>query len=123
MLANAKSVLEKKDDQTKIDTATESLNKAIANLKKKDTSSNPSGGQQGSNIGNGSQSTGNGNGTVSNGNNKTNTKANTNTAKNTTVKKAIKTGDTNPLWSMTVVAFAAICLIAAGLFRRKSVRK
>ncbi len=123
MLANAKSVLEKKEDQTKIDTATESLNKAIANLKKKDTSSNPSGGQQGSNIGNGSQSTGNGNGTVSNGNNKTNTKANTNTAKNTTVKKATKTGDTNPLWSMTVVAFAAICLIAAGLFRRKSVRK
>ena len=123
MLANAKSVLEKKDDQAKVDTATESLNKAIASLKKKDTSSNPSGGQQGSNIGNGSQSTGNGNGTVSNGNNKTNTKANTNTAKNTTVKKATKTGDTNPLWSMTVVAFAAICLIAAGLFRRKSVRK
>ena len=123
MLASAKAVLEQKDDQAKVDTATESLNKAIANLKKKDTSSNPSGGQQGSNIGNGSQGTGNGNGTVSNGNNKTNTKANTNTAKNTTVKKATKTGDTNPLWSMTVVAFAAICLIAAGLFRRKSVRK
>lgn len=121
MLASAKAVLEQKDDQAKVDTATESLNKAIANLKKKDTSSNPSGGQQGSNIGNGSQGTGNGNGTVSNGNNKTNTKANT--AKNTTVKKATKTGDTNPLWSMTVVAFAAICLIAAGLFRRKSVRK
>ncbi len=121
MLASAKAVLEQADDQTKVDTATESLNKAIANLKKKDTSSNPSGGQQGSNIGNGSQGTGNGNGTVLNGNNKTNTKANT--TKNTTVKKATKTGDTNPLWSMTVVAFAAVCLMAAGLFRRKSVRK
>ena len=125
MLASAKEVLEQKDDQAKVDTATESLNKAIESLKKKDSSSNPSGGQQGgSGIGTGSGSTGTGNGTgttVSNGNNKTNTNANT--AKNTTVKKATKTGDTNPLWSMTVVAFAAICLIAAGLFRRKSVRK
>ena len=126
MLANAKSVLEQKDDQAKVDTATESLNKAIVSLKKKDTSSNPSGGQQGgSGIGAGSGSgTGAGTGTnISTGNKKANTNANTNTAKNTTVKKASKTGDTNPLWSMTVVAFAAICLIAAGLFRRKSVRK
>lgn len=125
MLVSAKAVLEQKDDQARVDNATESLNKAIESLKKKDSSSNPSGGQQGgSGIGTGSGSTGTGNGTgttVSNGNNKTNTNANT--AKNTTVKKATKTGDTNPLWSMTVVAFAAICLIAAGLFRRKSVRK
>ncbi|WP_455721583.1 penicillin-binding Tp47 domain C-containing protein [Agathobacter sp.] len=118
MLASAKSVLEQKDDQEKVDTATESLNKAIANLKKKDTSSNPSGGQQGgSGIGAGTGTT------VSTGNKKADTNVNTNTAKNTTVKKASKTGDTNPLWSMTVVAFAAICLIAAGIFRRKSVRK
>lgn len=124
MLASAKEVLEQKEDQAKVDTATESLNKAIANLKKKDSSSNPSGGQQGgSGIGAGS-GTGAGTGTtVSTGNKKANTSTNTNTAKNTTVKKATKTGDTNPIWSMTVVAFAAICFIAAGLFRRKSVRK
>lgn len=125
MLASAKAVLEQKDNQAKVDNATESLNKAIESLKKKETSSNPSGGQQGgSGIGTGSESTGTGNGTgttVSNGNNKTNTNANT--AKNTTVKKASKTGDTNPLMGMLALAFASISLVGAALFAKKPNRK
>ena len=125
MLASAKAVLEQKDNQAKVDNATESLNKAIESLKKKDASSNPSGGQQGgSGIGTGSGSTGTGNGTgttVSNGNNKTNTNANT--AKNTTVKKASKTGDTNPLMGMLALAFASISLVGAALFAKKPNRK
>lgn len=123
LLSSAKAVLEQKDDQTKVDNAAESLNKAIESLKKKETSSNPSGGQQGgSGIGTGSGSTGTGNGTaVSNGNNKTNTNANT--AKNTTVKKASKTGDTNPLMGMLALAFASISLVGAALFAKKPNRK
>ena len=114
MLASAKAVLEQKDNQAKVDNATESLNKAIESLKKKDASSNPSGGQQGgSGIGTGT--------TVSNGNNKTNTNANT--AKNTTVKKASKTGDTNPLMGMLALAFASISLVGAALFAKKPNRK
>lgn len=125
VLSSAKAVLEQKDDQTKVDNAVASLNKAIESLKKKETSSNPSGGQQGgSGIGTGSGSTGTGNGTgttVSNGNNKTNTNANT--AKNTTVKKASKTGDTNPLMGMLALAFASISLVGAALFAKKPNRK
>ena len=121
VLSSAKAVLEQKDDQTKVDNAVASLNKAIESLKKKETSSNPSGGQQGgSGIGTGSGSTGTVNGTgttVSNGNNKTNTNANT--AKNTTVKKASKTGDTNPLMGMLALAFASISLVGAALFAKK----
>ena len=125
VLSSAKAVLEQKDDQTKVDNAVASLNKAIESLKKKETSSNPSGGQQGgSGIGTGSGSTGTVNGTgttVSNGNNKTNTNANT--AKNTTVKKASKTGDTNPLMGMLALAFASISLVGAALFAKKPNRK
>lgn len=125
VLSSAKAVLEQKDGQTKVDNAVASLNKAIESLKKKETSSNPSGGQQGgSGIGTGSGSTGTGNGTgttVSNGNNKTNTNANT--AKNTTVKKASKTGDTNPLMGMLALAFASISLVGAALFAKKPNRK
>ena len=125
MLSSAKAVLEQKDDQTKVDNAVASLNKAIESLKKKETSSNLSGGQQGgSGIGTGSGSTGTGNGTgttVSNGNNKTNTNANT--AKNTTVKKASKTSDTNPLMGMLALAFASISLVGAALFAKKPNRK
>lgn len=125
VLSSAKAVLEQKDGQTKVDNATESLNKAIESLKKKEASSNPSGGQQGgSGIGTGSGSTGTGNGTgttVSNGNNKTNTNANT--AKNTTVKKASKTSDTNPLMGMLALAFASISLVGAALFAKKPNRK
>lgn len=120
VLSSAKAVLEQKDDQARVNNATESLNKAIANLKKKDTSSNPSGGQQGgSGIGSGS-GTGTGT-TVSNGNNKTNTNANT--AKNTTVKKVSKTSDTNPLMGMLALAFASISLVGAALFAKKPNRK
>lgn len=125
VLSSAKAVLEQKDGQTKVDNAVASLNKAIESLKKKETSSNPSGGQQGgSGIGTGSGSTGTVNGTgttVSNGNNKTNTNANT--AKNTTVKKASKTGDTNPLMGMLALAFASISLVGAALFAKKPNRK
>ena len=125
LLSSAKAVLEQKEDQTKVDNAVASLNKAIESLKKKETSSNPSGGQQGgSGIGTGSGSTGTVNGTgttVSNGNNKTNTNANT--AKNTTVKKASKTGDTNPLMGMLALAFASISLVGAALFAKKPNRK
>ena len=125
VLSSAKAVLEQKDYQTKVDNAVASLNKAIESLKKKETSSNPSGGQQGgSGIGTGSGSTGTVNGTgttVSNGNNKTNTNANT--AKNTTVKKASKTGDTNPLMGMLALAFASISLVGAALFAKKPNRK
>ena len=37
MLSSAKAVLEQKDDQTKVDNAAESLNKAIEGLKKKES--------------------------------------------------------------------------------------
>ena len=109
MLASAKAVLEQKDDQTKVNNAAESLNKAIEGLKKKEAVK-PGAGT---------------NTTVATGNKSNSTTTNTtgSTAKNTTVKKASKTGDTNPLMGMLALAFASISLVGAALFAKKPNRK
>lgn len=138
VLSSAKAVLEQKDDQTKVDNAAESLNKAIEGLKKKEAVNpvTPGTTNQGT-TGSGTGSTGaisggtgssNGvgaNATVATGNksNSTTTDTTGTTAKKATVKKASKTSDTNPLMGMLALAFASISLVGAALFAKKPNRK
>ena len=130
VLSSAKAVLEQKDDQTKVDNAAESLNKAIDGLKKKEAV-NPgtpgSGtGSTGAIAGGAGSSNGAGtNATLATGNKANSATANTtgSTAKKATVKKASKTGDTNPLMGMLALAFASISLVGAALFAKKPNRK
>lgn len=130
VLSIAKTVLEKKDDQTKVDNAVESLKKAIEGLKKKEAV-NPgtpgSGtGSTGAISGGAGSSNGAGtNATVATGKNANSTTADTtgSTAKKATVKKASKTSDTNPLMGMLALAFASISLVGAALFAKKPNRK
>lgn len=135
VLSSAKAVLEQKDDQTKVDNAAESLNKAIEGLKKKEAvnpgTTNP--GTSGTGTGSTgaiSGGTGNSNGAGTNATVATGSKSNsmtTNTtgsiAKKATVKKASKTSDTNPLTGMLALAFASISLVGAALFAKKPNRK
>lgn len=135
VLSSAKAVLEQKDDQTKVDNAAESLNKAIEGLKKKEAvnpgTTNP--GTSGTGTGSTgaiSVGTGNSNGAGTNATVATGSKSNsmtTNTtgsiAKKATVKKASKTSDTNPLTGMLALAFASISLVGAALFAKKPNRK
>lgn len=135
VLSSAKAVLEQKDDQTKVDNAAESLNKAIEGLKKKESvnpgTTNPgtSGtgtGSTGAISGGAGSSNGAGtNATVATGKKANSTTADTtgSTAKKATVKKASKTGDTNPLMGMLALAFASISLVGAALFAKKPNRK
>lgn len=130
VLSNAKTVLEKKDDQTKVDNAVESLKMAIEGLKKKEAV-NPgtpgSGtGSTGAISGGAGSSNGAGtNATVATGNKANSATANTtgSVAKKATVKKASKTSDTNPLMGMLALAFASISLVGAALFAKKPNRK
>ena len=130
VLSNAKTVLEKKVDKTKVDNAVESLNKAIEGLKKKEAV-NPgtpgSGtGSTGAISGGAGSSNGAGtNATVATGNKANSATANTtgSVAKKATVKKASKTSDTNPLMGMLALAFASISLVGAALFAKKPNRK
>ena len=135
VLSSAKAVLEQKDDQTKVDNAAESLNKAIEGLKKKEAvnpgTTNP--GTSGTGTGSTgaiSGGTGNSNGagtnaTVATGSTSNSTTTNTtgSIAKKATVKKASKTSDTNPLTGMLALAFASISLVGAALFAKKPNRK
>lgn len=123
VLSSAKAVLEQKDDQTKVDNAVESLNRAIESLKKKEAV-NP--GTPGTSV----SGTGNSNGAGTNATVATDSKSNSTTtdttgsaAKKATVKKASKTGDTNPLMGMLALAFASISLVGAALFAKKPNRK
>lgn len=130
VLSSAKAVLEQKDDQTKVDNAAESLNKAIEGLKKKEAV-NPgtpgSGtGSTGAISGGAGSSNGAGtNATVATGKKSNSATANTtgSVAKKATVKKASKTSDTNPLMGMLALAFASISLVGAALFAKKPNRK
>lgn len=130
VLSSAKTVLEKKEDQTKVDNAVESLNKAIDGLKKKEAV-NPgtpgSGtGSTGAISGGAGSSNGAGtNATVATGKKSNSATANTtgSVAKKATVKKASKTSDTNPLMGMLALAFASISLVGAALFAKKPNRK
>lgn len=130
VLSIAKTVLEKKEDQTKVDNAVESLNRAIESLKKKEAV-NPgtpgSGtGSTGAISGGAGSSNGAGtNATVATGKKANSTTADTtgSTAKKATVKKASKTSDTNPLMGMLALAFASISLVGAALFAKKPNRK
>ncbi len=130
VLSSAKAVLEQKDDQTKVDNAVESLNRAIESLKKKEAV-NPgtpgSGtGSTGAIAGGAGSSNGAGtNATLATGNKANSATANTtgSVAKKATVKKASKTGDTNPLMGMLALAFASISLVGAALFAKKPNRK
>ena len=130
VLSSAKTVLGQKDDQTKVDNAVKSLNKAIEGLKKKEAV-NPgtpgSGtGSTGAISGGAGSSNGAGtNATVATGNKANSTTANTtgSVAKKATVKKASKTSDTNPLMGMLALAFASISLVGAALFAKKPKRK
>lgn len=135
VLSSAKTVLEQKDDQTKVDNAVKSLNKAIEGLKKKEAvnpgTTNP--GTSGTGTGSTgaiSGGTGNSNGAGTNATVATGSKSNSTTtdttgsaAKKATVKKASKTGDTNPLMGMLALAFASISLVGAALFAKKPNRK
>ena len=135
VLSSAKAVLKQKDDQTKIDNAVESLNKAIEGLKKKEAvnpgTTNP--GTSGTGTGSTgaiSGGTGSSNGAGTNATVATGSKSNSTTtdttgtaAKKATVKKASKTGDTNPLMGMLALAFASISLVGAALFAKKPNRK
>ncbi len=135
VLSSAKTVLEQKDDQTKVDIAVKSLNKAIEGLKKKEAvnpgTTNP--GTSGTGTGSTgaiSGGTGNSNGVGTNATVATGSKSNSTTtdttgsaAKKATVKKASKTGDTNPLMGMLALAFASISLVGAALFAKKPNRK
>lgn len=130
VLSSAKAVLKQKDDQTKIDNAVESLNKAIESLKKKEAV-NP--GTPGSGAGStGAISGGTGSSNVADTkaavatgskSNSTTTDTTGTAAKKATVKKASKTGDTNPLMGMLALAFASISLVGAALFAKKPNRK
>lgn len=130
VLSSAKAVLEKKEDQTKVDNAVESLKMAIEGLKKKEAV-NPgtpgSGtGSTGAISGGAGSSNGAGtNATVATGKKANSTTADTtgSTAKKATVKKASKTSDTNPLMGMLALAFASISLVGAALFAKKPNRK
>lgn len=130
VLSSAKAVLEKKEDQTNVDNAVKSLNKAIEGLKKKEAV-NPgtpgSGtGSTGAISGGAGSSNGAGtNATVATGKKSNSATANTtgSVAKKATVKKASKTGDTNPLMGMLALAFASISLVGAALFAKKPNRK
>lgn len=135
VLSSAKAVLEQKEDQTKVDNAVESLNKAIEGLKKKEAvnpgTTNP--GTSGTGTGSTgaiSGGIGNSNGAGTNATVATGSKSNStitdttgSAAKKATVKKASKTGDTNPLMGMFALAFASISLVGAGLFAKKPNRK
>lgn len=135
VLSSAKAVLEQNDDQTKVDNAAESLNKAIEGLKKKEAvnpgTTNP--GTSGTGTGSTgaiSGGTGNSNGAGTNATVATDSKSNSTTtdttgsaAKKATVKKASKTSDTNPLMGMLALAFASISLVGAALFAKKPNRK
>ena len=130
MLASAKAVLEQKYDQTKVDNAVASLNKAIESLKKKEAINPGTSGSGTGSTGAISGGTGSANGvgenaTVATGNKSNSTTTNTTgtTAKKATVKKASKTSDTNPLMGMLALAFASISLVGAALFAKKPNRK
>lgn len=130
VLSSAKAVLEQKDDQTKVNNAAESLNKAIEGLKKKEAvnpgTSGTGTGSTGAISGAAGSSNGAGtNTTVATGNKSNSTTTNTtgSAAKKATVKKASKTGDTNPLMGMLALAFASISLVGAALFAKKPNRK
>ena len=130
MLLSAKAVLEKKEDQTKVDNAVESLNRAIESLKKKEAV-NPgtpgsATGSTGAIAGGAGSSNGAGtNATLATGNKANSATANTtgSVAKKATVKKASKTSDTNPLMGMLALVFASISLVGAALFAKKPNRK
>lgn len=130
VLSSAKAVLEQKDGQTKVDNAVASLNKAIEGLKKKEAvnpgTSGTGTGSTGAISGAAGSSNGAGmNATVATGNKSNSTTTNTtgSAAKKATVKKASKTGDTNPLMGMLALAFASISLVGAALFAKKPNRK
>lgn len=133
VLSSAKAVLEQKDDQTKVDNAVASLNKAIESLKKKEAVNPGTPGTPGSGTGSTgaiSGGTGSLNGAdkkaaVATGSKSNSTTTNTTgtTAKKATVKKASKTSDTNPLMGMLALAFASISLVGAALFAKKPNRK
>lgn len=130
VLSSAKAVLQQKDDQTKVDNAVASLNKAIEGLKKKEainpgTPGNGTGSTGAISGGTGSANGAGSNATVATGNksNSTTTDTTGSTAKKATVKKASKTSDTNPLMGMLALAFASISLVGAALFAKKPSRK
>ena len=133
VLSTAKAVLEKKDDQTMVDNAVASLNKAIEKLKKKEAVNPGTPGTSGSGTGStgaisggtGSSNGAGSNATVATGNKSNSTTTNTTgtAAKKATVKKASKTSDTNPLMGMLALAFASISLVGAALFAKKPNRK
>lgn len=130
LLSRAKAVLEQKDDQTRVDNAAESLNKAIESLKKKEAVNPGTPGSGAGSTGAISGGTGSSNGTGTNATVATGSKSNSTTAdttgtaaKKATVKKASKTGDTNPLMGMLALAFASISLVGAALFAKKPNRK
>lgn len=130
VFSSAKAVLEQKDDQTKVDNAAESLNKAIESLKKKEavnpgTSGSGTGSTGAISGGTGSSNGVGANATVATGSKSNSTTTNTTgtTAKKATVNKASKTSDTNPLMGMLALAFASISLVGAALFAKKPNRK
>lgn len=130
VLSSAKAVLKQKDDQTKIDNAVESLNKAIESLKKKEAVNPGTPGSGAGSTGAISGGTGSSNGADTKAAVATGSKSNSTTtdttgtaAKKATVKKASKTGDTNPLMGMLALAFASISLVGAALFAKKPNRK
>lgn len=130
LLSRAKAVLEQKDDQTRVNNAVESLNKAIEALKKKEAVNPVTPGSGAGSTGAISGGTGSSNGTGTNATVATGSKSNSTTtdttgtaAKKATVKKASKTGDTNPLMGMLALAFASISLVGAALFAKKPNRK
>lgn len=138
VLSSAKAVLEQKDDQTKVDNAVESLNKAIEGLKKKEvvnpgtpgTTNQETPGSGTGSTGAISGGTGSSNGAYKKAAVATGSKSNSTTtdttataAKKATVKKASKTGDTNPLMGMLALAVASISLVGAALFAKKPNRK
>lgn len=130
VLSSAKAVLKQKDYQTKIDNAAESLNKAIEGLKKKEAVNPGTSGSGAGSTGAISGGTGSSNGADTKAAVATGSKSNSTTtdttgtaAKKATVKKASKTGDTNPLMGMLALAFASISLVGAALFAKKPNRK
>lgn len=130
VLSSAKAVLKQKDDQTKVDNAVASLNKAIEGLKKKEVVNPGTPGSGAGSTGAISGGTGSSNGadtkaavTTGSKSNSTTTDTTGTAAKKATVKKASKTGDTNPLMGMLALAFASISLVGAALFAKKPNRK
>lgn len=130
VLSSAKAVLKQKDDQTKVDNAVASLNKAIEGLKKKEVVNPGTPGSGAGSTGAISGGTGSSNGADTKAAVATGSKSNSTTtdttgtaAKKATVKKASKTGDTNPLMGMLALAFASISLVGAALFAKKPNRK